>query len=225
MSKLDNNKSSIKICDDMKNIHPSWLPLFNEYDFDLDELYNTGDIVYPSRKDIFKVFQMDVKDIKVLLLGQDPYHNPDQANGLSFSVNSGIKIPPSLKNIYKELQNEFPERNYIFNSGNLEKWFNKEKIFLLNASLSVIKNKPASQMHIWEEFTNDVIKFISEQNKTCIFILLGNFAKSKQIFISKKENIITGVHPSPLSAHNGFFGSNLFINIENKLGHKIDWNI
>jgi uracil-DNA glycosylase len=209
----------------MENIHKSWKPLFDLYDFNLDELYNSGDVIYPSRENIFKVFEMDVNEIKVLLLGQDPYHNPNQANGLSFSVNTGITIPPSLKNIYKELQNEFPDRNYMFNSGNLEKWFKKEKIFLLNASLSVIKNKPASQMDIWEEFTNDVIKFISENNKTCVFVLLGNFAKSKQNFISNKSNIIMGVHPSPFSADKGFFGSNLFKNIENKLGHQIDWNI
>jgi uracil-DNA glycosylase len=209
----------------MENIHESWKHLFNQYDFDLDELYNSENIIYPNRENIFKVFEMDINEIKVLLLGQDPYHNPNQANGLSFSVNDGITIPPSLKNIYKELQNEFPERNYVFSSGNLEEWFRREKIFLLNASLSVIKNKPASQMDIWQEFTNDVIKYISENNKKCIFVLLGNFAKSKQVFISNKNNIITGVHPSPFSAHNGFFGSNLFKIIENKLGYQIDWNI
>lgn len=209
----------------MENIHASWYKLFNQYEFDLDELYNSGDIVYPKREHIFRVFEMDINEIKVLLLGQDPYHNPNQANGLSFSVNEGINIPPSLKNIYKELQNEFPERNYIFNSGNLERWFKKEKIFLLNASLSVIKNKPASQMDLWQEFTNDVIKYISDNNKNCVFVLLGNFAKSKQVFISNKTNIITGVHPSPYSANNGFFGSNIFKNIEQKLNCQIDWNI
>ena len=209
----------------MENIHASWYKLFNQYEFDLDELYNSGDIVYPKREHIFRVFEMDVNEIKVLLLGQDPYHNPNQANGLSFSVNEGITIPPSLKNIYKELQNEFPERNYIFKSGNLERWFKEEKIFLLNASLSVIKNKPASQMDLWQEFTNDVIKYISDNNKNCVFVLLGNFAKSKQVFISNKNNIITGVHPSPFSANNGFFGSNIFKNIEQKLNCQINWNI
>lgn len=209
----------------MENIHTSWHKLFNQYEFDLDELYNSGDIVYPKREHIFRVFEMDVNEIKVLLLGQDPYHNPNQANGLSFSVNDGITIPPSLKNIYKELQNEFPERNYVFKSGNLVRWFKEEKIFLLNASLSVIKNKPASQMDLWQEFTNDAIKFISDNNKNCVFVLLGNFAKSKQVFISNKNNIITGVHPSPFSAHNGFFSSNIFKNIEQKLNCQIDWNI
>ena len=209
----------------MENIHESWKSLFNQYEFDLNKLYNSGNIIYPTREYIFRVFEMDLNEIKVLLLGQDPYHNSNQANGLSFSVNDDIAIPPSLKNIYKELQNEFPERNYIFKSGNLEKWFKKEKIFLLNASLSVIKNKPASQMAIWKNFTNNVIKYISENNKKCIFVLLGNFAKSKQVYISNKNNIITGVHPSPYSANCGFFGSNLFKNIEEKLGHQIDWNI
>lgn len=209
----------------MNNIHPSWNNLFKQYKFDLDGIYDCGDIVYPKREQIFRVFEMDVTEIKVLLLGQDPYHNPNQANGLSFSVNDGIAIPPSLKNIYKELQNEFPERNYTFKSGNLERWFRDEKIFLLNASLTVIKNKPGSQMDMWQEFTDDVIKYISDNNNECIFVLLGNFAKSKQKFISNKENIVTGVHPSPLSANNGFFGSGIFQTIEAKLNSQIDWSI
>lgn len=104
----------------MDNIHSSWKKLFDQYDLDLDELYRTGETIYPSKENIFRVFEMDVNEIKILLLGQDPYHNPNQANGLSFSVNDGVTIPPSLKNIYKELNNEFPERNYVFKSGNLE---------------------------------------------------------------------------------------------------------
>ena len=209
----------------MNNIHESWNTLFSKYDFNLDEIYDAGDIIYPSRENVFKVFEMDIKKIRVLLLGQDPYHNPDQANGLSFSVNTGIKIPPSLKNIYKEIQHEFPERNYVFQSGNLERWFKEQGIFLLNASLTVVKNNPASHMKLWEKFTNDVIKYISENNNDCIFVLLGNFAKTKDIYILNKNNIITGVHPSPLSANKGFFGSNIFRSIEEKLNTQIDWNI
>jgi uracil-DNA glycosylase len=167
---------------------------------------------------------MKVEDIRILILGQDPYHNPDQAHGLSFSVPEGIKIPPSLRNIYKELQQEFPERNYKFFSGNLEKWFYKEKIFLLNSSLSVIQNKPGSQMKIWQEFTDNVIKFISEHNKSCIFLLLGNFAKAKASLICDEKRIIKGVHPSPLSAHNGFFGSMIFKKVEELLNTNIDWS-
>ena len=209
----------------MNNIHNSWNELFEKYNFNLDELYNSDEPIYPSKEQIFRVFEMDINEIKILLLGQDPYHGPNQANGLSFSVNDGIKIPPSLKNVYKELQSEFPERKYEFKSGNLERWFKEEKIFLLNSSLSVVKNKPASHMKFWEDFTNDVIKYVSEKNKDCLFVLLGNFAKSKQDYILNKNNIIVGVHPSPLSASKGFFGSNIFKFIEEKLGTQINWNI
>ena len=209
----------------MENIHNSWQKLFEKYNFDLDKLYNSDEPVYPSKENVFRVFEMNVKEIKILLLGQDPYHGPNQANGLSFSVNDDIKIPPSLKNIYKELQAEFPERKYVFKSGNLERWFKEEKIFLLNASLTVIKNTPASHMKFWEKFTNDVIKYVSEENKYCLFVLLGNFAKSKQEYILNKDNIIVGVHPSPLSANKGFFGSNIFKSIEEKIGSPVDWNI
>jgi len=209
----------------MNTYHESWKPLFDQYDFDIDELYSGKEEVYPKKEHLFRVFEMNVKEIKVLLLGQDPYHGPNQAHGLSFSVPNGITIPPSLRNIYKELQSEFPERNYKFNYGNLEKWFYREKIFLLNASLSVIRGKPSSMMDIWEEFTNDVIKFISENNSKCIFLLLGNFAKAKECFIANKERIIKGVHPSPMAASYGFFGSNIFKKTEEKIGEKIDWSI
>ena len=208
----------------MNTYHESWKPLFEKFSIDVDGLYSGSEVVYPEKEYLFRVFEMDVREIKLLILGQDPYHGPDQAHGLSFSVPEGIKIPPSLRNIYKELQNEFPERNYEFYSGNLEKWFYREKIFLLNASLSVIKEKPGSQMKIWEEFTNNVIKFVSEQNKGCVFLLLGNFAKAKESFISNKERIIKGVHPSPLSSYNGFFGSGIFKKVEELLGANIDWS-
>lgn len=210
----------------MITYHESWAPLFEKYDFeDIDEFYSSNAEIYPKKEHLFRVFEMDVREIKVLLLGQDPYHGPGQAHGLSFSVPDGVKIPPSLRNIYKELQLEFPERKYIFNSGNLENWFYREKIFLLNSSLSVIKGKPGSMMDIWEEFTNDIIKFISEQNDNCVFLLLGNFAKAKVSFIKNKERIIKGVHPSPMAASQGFFGSNLFKQVEEKLNQKINWSI
>jgi uracil-DNA glycosylase len=210
----------------MKHYHESWKPLFNQFDFsDIDSIYDGKEEIYPKKEDIFRVFEMDVREIKVLILGQDPYHGPNQAHGLSFSVPDGIKIPPSLRNIYKELHIEYPERNYIFNSGNLEKWFYREKIFLLNASLSVVKGRPGSMMYIWEDFTNETIKFISEENPICVFLLLGNFAKAKRSFVQNKERIIEGVHPSPLSASNGFFNSGIFKQVEIKLNKKIDWSI
>lgn len=208
----------------MTTYHESWKPLFDKLDVNIDHLYTSTDIIYPQKNDVFRVFEMDVQNIKVVLLGQDPYHGPDQAHGLSFSVPNGIKIPPSLRNIYKELLIEFPERNYNFSSGNLEQWFYREKIFLLNASLTVVKGNPGSHMKIWEAFTNNVIQFISEHNSKCIFLLLGNFAKAKECFISNKERIIKGVHPSPLSARNGFFHSNLFKKVEELLNEEFDWN-
>ena len=208
----------------MNTYHESWKPLFDKFNIDVDDIYSGSEVVYPEKEYLFRVFEMDVREIKLLLLGQDPYHGPGQAHGLSFSVPEGLKIPPSLRNIYKELQNEFPERNYEFYSGNLEKWFYREKIFLLNVSLSVIKEKPGSQMKIWEGFTNNVIKFVSEQNKSCVFMLLGNFAKAKECLISNKERIIKCVHPSPLSVYNGFFGSGIFKKVEELLGANIDWS-
>ena len=200
-------------------IHDSWKPLF-KYDFDIDEIYGSGE-VYPPKECIFRVFEMDVKDIRILLLGQDPYHGPNQANGLSFSSNE--KIPPSLKNIYKELTLEFPERNYKFTTGNLEEWFYREKIFLLNSSLTVQKGKAGSHMKKWEAFTNDVIKYISEQNDNCVFLLLGNYAKSKEVFIKNKSKIVMEVHPSPLAR--GFIGSNVFKRVEAILEEEVNWSI
>jgi uracil-DNA glycosylase len=165
---------------------------------------------------------MDVKEIRIVCLGQDPYHGPNQAHGLSFSVPDNEKIPPSLKNIFKELILEFPERNYDFKTGNLEQWFKREKIFLLNSSLTVQKGQAGSDMSIWEDFTNEVIKFISEQNNECVFLLLGNYAKSKSVFIKNKSKIVTEKHPSPLAR--GFMGSKVFERVENVLRQRVNWS-
>jgi uracil-DNA glycosylase len=202
----------------MDKIHSSWKPLFDKFTIDID--IDNAD-VFPPKEFILRVFEMDVSDIKIVLLGQDPYHGINQADGLSFSVPKDMKIPPSLKNIFKELSLDFPDRNYKFENGNLERWFNEEKIFLLNAALTVLKGKPNSHMDLWKEFTNNVIRFIDENNKNCVFLLLGNFAKSKSEFIENKSHIITCPHPSPLSR--GFIGSNVFIKVEQVLGHSINW--
>ena len=214
----------------MDNIHSSWTPLFEKYKSNIEDNLsyydNTTVPIYPTKETIFKVFEMDVENIKVVFLGQDPYHGKDQAHGLAFSVNKNVKIPPSLSNIYKELKNEFPDKNYEFKHGNLERWFVKENIFLLNCSLSVIEGKAGSLLKKWTEFTNDVIRFIAENNKKCIFLLLGNFSKDKIKYIENHdERCILGVHPSSLSAHRGFFGSNIFIKLNEKLNYEIDWNI
>ena len=199
-------------------MHYSWQPLFDQYKFNLSELYEKQ--VYPPQELVFHIFDLDVKEIKIVLLGQDPYHGVGQADGLSFSVSKETKIPPSLRNIFKELKLEFPERNYEFTHGNLNLWFEREKIFLLNSSLTVEKGKPSSHIKHWEKFTDNVIKYISLHNDNCIFLLLGNYAKSKSEFIQNKDKIISAPHPSPL-AH-GFIGSNVFKQIEEKIGI-INW--
>ncbi len=203
-------------------IHESWNTVFEKHNINLDTIYDNNEIIYPPKNLVYKVFSMDVKDIKIVLLGQDCYHGEGQAHGLSFSVPNNMKIPPSLKNIFKELLLEFPERNYVFPNGNLERWFNEEKIFLLNCSLTVEKGKPGSHMKKWIDMTNDVIKHISANNKDCIYLLLGNYAKDKAELIDSTR-IVCAPHPSPLAR--GFIGSNVFKQIENILGKEVNWNI
>lgn len=215
------------------NIHICWKVLFDKHKVLLDEIFeiikgSEPIRVFPPKDKIFKVFEMDVKDIKLVFLGQDSYHGLGQANGLSFSVEKNIKIPPSLMNIYKELKNTYPDRNYIFENGDISRWFYEEKIFLLNCGLCVYEGKPGSFLKKWTQFTDDVIQFISKNNKECVFLLLGNFAKEKKKFIENNEfneKIIEGVHPSPLSANRGFIGSKIFNKIDEKIGYCINWNI
>lgn len=203
-----------------RNVHVDWHELFKEFENLLIELLEMKDVL-PAKEDILRVFEMSPKDIRVVLLGQDPYHTPKFADGLSFS--SKKCIPMSLKNIFKEIKSNFPERNYEYISGDLSKWFNDEKFFLLNCSLSVLPKKPGSLMSKWEKFTDSVINYISEVNENCVFLLLGNFAKKKKVLIKNKDLIVEGVHPSPLSCSRGFFGSNVFKQVEEKLGQPINW--
>lgn len=166
-------------------------------------------IIYPEYDRLFYAFKMTVyKDIKVVILGQDPYHGEGEANGLCFSVNRGIKMPPSLKNIYKELYSDLGiERT----DTDLSDWA-KSGVLLLNSVLTVEKDKPASHKFIgWEEFTDTVIKKINEKEEPVVFILWGNFAKSKIKYITNKKHlIISSSHPSPFSVRQGFFGSRPF---------------
>lgn len=202
-------------------IHPSWQPLFNEYDIDLDSLYE-GE-VYPPKELVFRAFSIPVQDIRVVLLGQDPYHGKGQAHGLSFSVPPGVPVPPSLQNIFKELKQSFPERSYAFGSGDLTQWLERENLFLFNASLTVAQGQAGSHMTSWKQFTDDVIRFIDTNNPTCVFLLLGNFAKAKAELISKKDRIVTEVHPSPLAR--GFVGSGVFKRVEAVLGSPVNWSL
>jgi uracil-DNA glycosylase len=205
-------------------MHPSWNDLFASYAFDLDMICEGT--VFPPRDHIFRVFTMPVEEIRLVFLGQDPYHGRGQAHGLAFSVERGVPIPPSLRNIFRELQTDFPERSYTFSHGSLEAWHSRG-IFLLNTALTVEEGKANSHSHIWQEFTDDVIRYIATRNKHCVFLLLGNNAKSKASFLSEEDTkrVVMGVHPSPLSAHRGFFGSNLFKQVEEKLGAPLDWRI
>ena len=183
--------------------------------------------VYPKGSYIFNAFNLCPFDkLKVVIIGQDPYHGFGQANGLCFSVNSNIKIPPSLKNIYKELKNNYSD--FTFKDGDLSNWAN-QGVLLLNSILTVRKGQPGSHKHIgWEIFTDSVIKIISKRKKNIVFILWGAFAKSKCKLIDKNKHLILeSSHPSPFSAYNGFFNQNHFFNTNDYLtknGYKkIDW--
>lgn len=183
-------------------------------------------IIYPPYENIFEALKLtSYEDVKVVILGQDPYHGPDQAHGLSFSVNDNVDRPPSLNNIIKEL---YDDLGIIKKNNNLTNWAN-EGVLLLNSLLTVEKDKPLSHKNLgWEIFTDAVIKKINEKNTPVIFILWGSYARSKKEYITNKNHyIIESVHPSPLSAHRGFFGSKPFSKtniILNKLGIKeINW--
>lgn len=200
--------------------HKSWNKFLNNNPIDLDEFYDNEVNVYPPKELVLKVFEMNVKKIKIIFLGQDTYHGKNQANGLAFSVNKDIKIPPSLRNIFKEIKSNFPERNYEFEHGDLTRWFKKEKIFLLNTSLTVEEKTPGSHIFYWKNFTDNVIKYICKKNKNCIFLLLGKHAQGKKDLITNNK-IIEAPHPSPLAR--GFIGSEVFIKLEEELGEKINW--
>ncbi len=167
-------------------------------------------IIYPQGSQIFNAFDKTPWDkVKVVLLGQDPYHNPGQAMGLSFSVADGVPPPPSLANMYKELLSDIGMP--IPKTGNLTPWA-LQGVLLLNASLTVRANEPGSHAQIgWQQFTNAVIQKISDEKKGIVFLLWGKFAQVKQTLIDEgKHHVLKAAHPSPLSAYNGFFGCKHF---------------
>ncbi len=166
---------------------------------------------FPVKENIFNAFsKTPFNKVKVVILGQDPYHGEGQAHGLSFSVPDGIKTPPSLKNIYKEILSDLKIEKDM-DSGNLEDWAN-QGVLLLNSVLTVEKSKPGSHAKKgWEEFTDEVIKKISEERENVVFLLWGNYAKQKGSVIDRKKHLVLeSAHPSPFSAYNGFFGSRHF---------------
>ncbi len=200
-----------------KMLHNSWdvklkaefeKPYMNELKAFLKK-ERASNIVYPKQTEVFNAFNLTpFEKVKVVILGQDPYHGPNQAHGLSFSVNYGVKTPPSLANIYKELKSDIGFT--IPNHGNLTHWAT-QGVLLLNATLTVRAGEPGShQKKGWEIFTDTVIKLISDQKEHCVFLLWGNFAKSKASLIDlDKHLVLMAAHPSPL-AGGAFFGCRHF---------------
>lgn len=194
----------------------------------IEDEYNTKTI-FPPKDYIFNALKLTpYNNTKVVIVGQDPYHGVGEAHGLSFSVQEGIKIPPSLQNIYKELKEDL--NIDIAPKGDLTKWA-KEGVLMLNAVLTVEKDKPASHRNLgWERLTDYIIKVLNNKEEPVVFILWGNFAKEKAKYITNPNHyIIMSPHPSPFSARNGFFGSKPFSKTNNFLKSKnikeIDWNL
>jgi uracil-DNA glycosylase len=205
------------------------LPYFQSIALHIKTEKLQGKIIYPPGSLIFNAFNSTPFDkVKVVILGQDPYHGRNQAHGLSFSVPPGVPAPPSLVNIFKELKTDIGIE--IPKHGNLTYWAN-QGVFLLNASLTVRAGEPMSHARIgWADFTNTVIKKISAEKKHVVFMLWGKFAQEKRTLIDDtKHLILRSVHPSPLSAHAGFFGCKHFSKANEWLGKKgmepVDWKL
>jgi uracil-DNA glycosylase len=206
------------------------LPYFNSLQHELASQRSNGVVIYPAEENIFNAFKFaDIEQVRVVILGQDPYHGPNQAHGLAFSVNEHIKIPPSLVNIYKELATDI-ENFTVPEHGNLTAWA-EQGVLLLNAVLTVPQGQANGHANMgWEIFTDNVISTINEQNTGCVFILWGAYAQKKGKNIdANKHCILKGPHPSPLSAYRGFFGCKHFSSANAWLveHHKqsIDWGI
>lgn len=185
--------------------------------------------IFPPKPRILRALSLtDYDDVRVVILGQDPYHGVGEANGLAFAVSDGVKLPPSLRNIYKELYNDLGIEPASV--GNLECWA-KEGVLLLNAVLTVEKDKPASHKFLgWENFTDAIIRSLNDKDTPVVFILWGNFARSKKSLITNpKHYVIESTHPSPFSANYGFFGSKPFSKTNDflKKNHlkEIDWHV
>ena len=204
-----NKKWDIILKDELKK------PYFKKLGIFVKDEYKKN-IVYPEYNNIFNALRLtDYDEVKVVILGQDPYHGPKEAHGLSFSVQKGVKRPPSLDNIFKELKSDLGiERT----NNDLTDWA-KEGVFLLNSIMTVVKDSPLSHKDKgWEIFTDDLIKLLNKREKPIVFILWGSYARSKKTLITNKNHyIIEAPHPSPLSAYRGFFGSKPFSKTNNFL--------
>lgn len=204
-------------------------PYFHELITFLETECQQQQTIYPAEEDIFSAFELTPYDqVNVLLLGQDPYHNENQAHGLSFSVRPGIKPPPSLLNMYKELRDDLGHE--IPNNGYLVPWA-EQGVLMLNAVLTVRAHEPNSHKNKgWEKFTDAVIRKVNEKESPVVFVLWGGYARKKEKLIDRERHvIIQSAHPSPLSARRGFFGSRPFSAINQALSAagkpEIDWRI
>lgn len=201
------------------NIEPSWKnalgeefskPYFEELTRMVREAYHVGTPVFPPQENIFKAFTLcPFDDVRVVILGQDPYHGKGQAHGLSFSVQNNIKIPPSLQNIYKEIASDIG--TVVHDTGDLTEWA-KQGVLLLNATLTVEEGKPMSHKGLgWETFTDSIIEIISSEKEHVVFLLWGKHAQDKGARIDgSKHLVLKAPHPSPFSVHTGFFGCKHF---------------
>lgn len=214
-----NKKWDIVLQDEMKKDYFKQLGTFVKSEY-------ASKRCFPEYKNIFNALRYtDYDEVKVVILGQDPYHGEKEAHGLSFSVQDGVKRPPSLDNIFKELKSDL---GIVRENNDLTDWA-KQGVLLLNSIMSVVKDKPLSHKnHGWEQFTDMIISKLNEREKPVIFVFWGSYARSKKVLITNSQHkILESVHPSPLSAHRGFFGSKPFSKINyhlKELGQKeIQW--
>ncbi len=211
----------------LEGVKKSWLPLLDNDELDkiIKKLNSYKVTILPTENRIFNAFKyFEIYETNVVLLGMDPYPSQKNAMGLSFSVPDNITIPGSLKNIFKEL--DLNDQS----TGNLIPWVKNNNFLLLNSALTVSEGISNSHQNLWKEYTNKLIKDISDNNNKVIFILLGNDAQSKIAFIdTNKHIVIKGVHPSPLSAHRGFLGSGIFDKLDDEyekiFGKQIEWSL
>lgn len=190
--------------------HEFSLPYFKALAKTVRSAYLQNEPVHPAPKEIFAAFEHCPFDrVKVVIIGQDPYHGRGQAHGLAFSVRDGVPVPPSLKNIYKEIQDDIGSP--LPSSGNLERWA-AQGVLLLNATLTVMDGKAGAHQGLgWEQFTDAVIKKLSDEKEHLVFLLWGKYAQEKGAHIDRaKHLVLTAAHPSPFSAHSGFFGCKHF---------------
>jgi len=209
----------------MNKINSSWYPILHlDIYKKIIKILNTTEIIPHSKLLLIPFTFFKLSELKVVILGQDPYSNIDIATGLAFSVPVNNPIPQTLKNMFKEINIEYNNK-YNFTNGDLRLWASREKILLLNTSFTTIKDKNKLNVHhkIWEQYTDIVIQEISNNTKNVCFVLFGkNAQKKKKLIDTNKHFIVESIHPSPQIAHSGFFNTNIFKNIENYVG-PINW--